>query len=217
VFKGKQTGFFTYNWDRDTTSSWTIESKVPRQIAFGISLPIKAPQMTTLRRVHSSLPIPLEVRFTLTDVLGGKAEIHIFADNSHQPLDLPTKEKRETYHKDKTKTMFAWLQCDDLEAEGRHYVEGIMIEDSWGKRFEIRHSVGSGSESFYLDGLHKLAYEATKNNQTEHIIPGLTAKNEGYAVTSTALIDLELRRVYAFKFSLTTHTSSSTQTFPIHY
>jgi len=218
VFKGQRSGFYTYNWDRDMTSSWTIESKSPRPIAFGISLPIKAPQMTTLRRVHSSLPIPLEVRFTLTDVNGGKATINIFADNSHQPLDLPTKEKREAYHgKDKTRSMFAWVQCDDLEAEGRHYAEGYMIDDSWGKRFEIRHSVGSGSESYYLDGLHKLAYEATKLNQTEYILPNLTTKSEGYSVTSTALVDLELRRVHAFKFALTTHTSTATHTFPIEY
>jgi len=218
IFKGQRTGFFTYNWDRDMRSSWTIESKSPRQIAFGISIPIKAPQMNTLRRVHSSLPIPLEIKFTLTDVNGAHATIHVFADNSHQPLDLTTKEKRKTYYaNEKTRTMIAWLQCDDLEAEGRHYVEGYMIDDSYGKRFEIRHSVGSGSETFYLDGLHKLAYQATKANQTETIIPNLTTKNEGYSVTSSALVDLELRRVHAFKFSITTHTSSASQSFPIEY
>jgi len=108
VLHGYRRGYYDYAWDHENTSR-PIEPKTPVSLALGIVLNVRARQVNCLRRIHHSLPIPLEVKFTLLDVNGGRCSIEIKADNETQPLSLSTKESRLEYYKKRHDPNDIWI------------------------------------------------------------------------------------------------------------
>jgi len=212
----RQGNYFT--WDPADAGSRTVEPQTPYQIAFGASINVKSKQLNPLKRVHSSLPIPLEVRWTLTDVKGAKTIISVKADNDSQPLELVSRASQLAYYSSYTTySLIAFISADDLEVEGRAYLTCWKDTGYSAARFEFQQSVGSG-HTIDLESIHKIAYLASKEGKDEYPIAELTRKGTAdHEIATFALVDRDLRRVYGFKTTLTTNTSSVTDSFPIEY
>lgn len=121
VERGRRTGVFTYQWERDSNTAFSLYGKSPTYMAWNHIVECKGLQFNTRRRAAKNLGQTVELKLTFTDVNGGSSSFTYAHTND--PLPLRTKAEALTEENDNEK-MWSWLQCDDVEAEGRLTVEG---------------------------------------------------------------------------------------------
>jgi len=213
--RGRRTDRWRYDWEKDPTSSITINPKHPEMMSFSGGIQIKAKQGDSPpRRVHQSLPNPLFVRFTLIEVNGGSVQITVKHEN--EPIRYETQasamKKRNGISDGETRVDIGYLQCDDLELETRLWIDCFRTDgSSYGRHYNI---ASHYTKTYvYEKNLNKLAYEAATEGKTEVPISEFTKFEDGLGMSTHMLIDKKLKRGYAFRFTLATNTGKTVRYF----
>jgi len=144
------------------------------------------------------------------------------------PDNLPTEKKlTQTYkEKDEQNTLqgpteiFGWLQADDTKAKVRLYALAALGQTASGPQlvFEAMFpGTKTNKSTWKLDDVHACVLRAEKQQKTEYECEdlGIHDLETNNKITITALIDENIRRVYAFRFQIRTQTSSASQSFLI--
>src|SRR5690606_8671036 len=123
-------------------------------MAVRAGITVKAPSYDKLRRIHHSLPNPLQIKIWMEDSNGGKSSIVVEYVNGPRALH-DEKSKR----KDAGKEDLTFIYCDDLEAEYRIWVTVDTEQDSrWGTIVKYNNWTGSGGKYFYDSDFKKILY-----------------------------------------------------------
>eukprot|EP00759_Apiculatamorpha_spiralis_P042444 PhF_6_TR40496/c2_g1_i2/m.60591 len=153
-------------------------------------------------RAHQSLPVPLDIRVTLSEE-GGAAKHILEYRFINKPLDLPTP----------TSVMSSWslesplitfVAADNAQLEERGYVgvyvtkEGMVVRPHSGTYYTL-------TPSEYA----RLAYVAKKQNVSELEIEYMAQQNEDVAMRVTALVDVSVPFMWGLKIEVKTPTSSA--------
>lgn len=140
TYTGSRSGFYNYHFN---PSQDIIKIGGENQIKLSTStvIHIQAPQFEKMRRVHKSLPNPLEIQITFEEVNGTKSVINV--KNYNPPYNLITKEYAQTQW---SMPAEFWIQCDDVELETRTFA--VLSLDPDKTRLEI--SSGERNKNRYL-------------------------------------------------------------------
>jgi len=222
--RGERRGYYNYSWVQNSESSLTVEPQKPTNIAFCGGIYIRQKQFDKHRRVHKSLPIPLQIRFTLIAVNGGTLTINVSADNEDQPLSLDTQSsrlKKQSLSYNESLTPVGYVQCDDLELETRAVADIYLIDTPSDRYWRLYSSIVNTSSQTYIyeSQLKKLAYsfDSAKavDGRAEILLTDLCKENKelGLNCNFYQLLDVTNRFVYGLRVELTTNTSSVIKTF----
>eukprot|EP01116_Phalansterium_solitarium_P006188 TRINITY_DN18497_c0_g1_i1.p1 TRINITY_DN18497_c0_g1~~TRINITY_DN18497_c0_g1_i1.p1 ORF type:complete len:562 (-),score=118.71 TRINITY_DN18497_c0_g1_i1:513-2129(-) len=203
---GSRRGFYNYSWEHNGTT-FRVEPMSSLDVAIQGRFEVRAPQFDRERRVHNSMPQPLELRITFEDSGDNKYVVNLQQINGQ--LDLVTRQKRDQYH---GRVSVFWAQCDDTEWQARSSAQVFIPEDQ--TYLEV-HTRSNQSTYLYPAALKKLAYQAVKEGTTEAEVTDLHYNEKCFDTHVYALVDPANTRVYALKFQLKSTTSSTTDYFLI--
>jgi len=169
-------------------------------------LPLKAPETYTLPQETKEGPAYSE-----------EFSEDMSKDKVEPPANLPTKEKKFDDCKADKAVPFAWVQCDDFTAKARYFVLAFIKDDWRGPTvvFCLENISCSRSLTYNLDEIQqRIIRPAEEKKQTEFVVDSLSYHHPSTnnRVTTTALIDGDNNRIYAFQFHIKTQTSSVTKT-----
>ncbi|KAL6050730.1 hypothetical protein QOT17_019615 [Balamuthia mandrillaris] len=202
---GQKSGYFSYSMGGYDTAGFNVAPNERLNLVVRTELEVHAPQFDRERRVHHSLPQPLHTRITFEDKDGNKKVIEM--EQQNPPLVLQSKEAKLSSLSDR-QTFQAWIEADDLEAEGRVWAL-VATEETYGTCVQV-----SGYDNFgkylYKSDFERVLYKARKGKLTEVLLEEKVADNKGYSIAVTALVDLEHDYVYSLRFDLSTNTSRVT-------
>ncbi|CAG8592219.1 2292_t:CDS:2 [Paraglomus brasilianum] len=157
------------------------------------------------RRVHSSLPNPCSIRYTVRDQEGKKSSIVVQAFNS---ASFPT---QTSYEADRKVKLFYWIQCDDVESEERMYIP-IEHKPGWTNQNVLEIWIKEASRKPFIDAetLKRWAWLASKegggNEQFELKDWNWEDSSGTYAIKFFALFSKKERKIYGMKVTLKTKT-----------
>jgi len=200
---GSKGGYYRYSFgSHNSEEGFNVGANERLDLATESVIMVQAQQFAKERKIHKSLPSPINIRITFADKEGHASAIVISYTNS--PLQLKTLESIE--QKNSKKAAF-WLQADDLEAETRNH---IAIFESLPERIEISGPLDTNLW-IYQNTLRHYLYSATKEKRSEYPIETFTKADteHGIAISGKALVDLEEHYVYGLAFELKTNTSSA--------
>jgi len=200
-FLGSRWGSYDYSFD--DTNNFNISSKAQQDMAIRALIKIDRPQFTARRRMHSSLPQPFVLRITFTDSNNATSVLtvtHINSKSLSDAVDSRKSEEERISH-----PVHFWVECDDIEGEGRIHASATSMEDD--KYVEV--CLQDRGLNLYVDDVRKLAFEGVRDNKTEVELKDKW-EEKSCSVRGYALIDLKNKRAYALKFNLKTATSSAT-------
>jgi len=219
LLRGSRSRPWDYSYESGQLGSVSIPVKAPFKRALSITIPLGPPhnQMYRRRAIHHSLPNPMEVKFTVSDVNGGSTSIIIPAKSTVANLNLSTKASEQHSNGGTGRTMLGWAQCDDTDAEGRIHASAWYIKrDGNEDSVEIRNSISGSYHTYKLTDLKKIGYNAAKEKKTEVKLDESSKESKPRSAVDTyALVDVVRRRAYGFRFQLKTSTSSATNSFVI--
>ncbi|KAG9300193.1 hypothetical protein G9A89_002639 [Geosiphon pyriformis] len=162
------------------------------------------------KRVHTSLPNPCNIRFTIKDQHSEQAQITVQAFNNGNFIN------RKSYEQDQRLQLYHWVQCDDVSSEERMYLP-IAHKPGFTNQNVLEVWIKPSSRRPYIDAetLRKWAWLANKEGKEEYELKDWNwADDSGsFHMKFYALFDKEEKKVYGMKISMKTTTSSVIDSF----
>lgn len=197
------------------------------RIALRARIDISGPSLENRpRRIYSTLPSPLKIRFSWTDSDSRKSSIEISCSNS--PPQFRTKEELE---KSRSLPLVFMATCDDTVCEERialtvcsfanltpalscpdpsRHFQAYLNEKE--QRVELENKLMSSNMYLHAQDIRKYAHFAAKEGKSE-IDLDLTYDSNGFVAAYSLLVDVAEKHGYAIKAHLKTTTSSNTSFF----
>jgi len=200
---GSKSGYYNYNWSR-APYNIPFSKKDSTLSALRADITIKnANQADRNRRVHSSLPYPLHVRFTMTDNNSKTTKLTVlcYHENTIESI-IAQKDKKE---KDAGSPFDLWVTCDDVPAIHRVYIGGYHHKEE----HQYRLATAGSSQYITQDTLYGCVWKAIKEKRSEFSL-GFPSKKEGdpWSIEVFVLIDLENKHPYGLHVVGKTSSSS---------
>jgi len=200
---GSRSGLWYYNWRNDP--GLKIPANNNFEFAVCTTISVKAPQYDKNRRAHHTLPQPLKIRITL-EGKGVQSSIIVYQQN--EALEPKTPETLATAKSIKEKNLF-FSYADDVQGEERLFV---AIYDHDKRDDYVSIYTNNNNHYIYKHQIEKIAYKAQKEKKNEYPVDSVNCKFDktNATIETYLLVDLENRRGYALRFTITTGDASST-------
>lgn len=165
-----------------------------------------------LRRIHSSFPDPLQIRFTLTDQHKRNSIITVQAMNG--PPDVPT---LESFQADNRCKLYHWIQCDDTISDERLYIAVKYLKEDSVRVLEI--SLRPKSVIYQVDErrLRRWAWDAIRKGVEEVWLEDVnwSIEDGAFGLQMAYLVDAEDQIVYGLKIKMWTQTGKVEECFNV--
>jgi hypothetical protein len=148
-------------------------------------------------RTPKSLPQPIQFKIRIQD--DDNKQKTVIVEQANRPLDVSTKESQE---KSWSKSIHAFVYCDDCEDDDRIYTAIYKDSDDIVLRFS--HGTYYTLDSKYFKGLE---FKAQETNVTEMELENFEYKTSTNEFKTTALF--YKNKIYAFKIYLKSRTSET--------
>jgi len=193
---GSKLQYYNYRWNQ-APYNIAFSMKSSELLALRAGITIDRPLLGNKRRVHNSLPYPLELRFTLTDNNGKSTKLSVLCYHDNKITDLPTREIKQKENGE----FDWWLQCDDTELLYRMWTAGKYNVSA--HRYAV--SIANQVWNINQDKLDEAVWKAIQSKASEVLLE--SAKENGGFTECFAVVDLEKSHAYALHVKLKTTTS----------
>ncbi|RUP51707.1 hypothetical protein BC936DRAFT_146397 [Jimgerdemannia flammicorona] len=165
-----------------------------------------------IRRIHTSLPDPLHVRFTLIDQHNRTSIITIQAVNG--PPNVPT---RASYESEFNCSLHHWIQCDDMVSDERLFIPIKHVEEGGERVLEIGLKPMSTTYRVDQNRLRRWAWEAVQKGVEEVWLEDVdwSAEDNNFGLKMACLVALEDQVIYGLKVMMWTQTGKVEECFEV--